>query len=1855
MKTFVLKRNRLISLIFAFSLLFIFPSCDKTLKPIKIDPAFASYVISFTSGVVSNSTKVQLRLLNDVPEAVPGKELPFNPFSFSPGIKGKAKWIDKQTIEFTPNKALKSGEIYTVDFELDKFVKVPDKLNTLTFNFQVRHQAIRYEFNGISPVNVSDKKWQQVRGVFYTADVADVTALEKAVDVSSKGTKYQLNWKHSAEGMRHEFYIDKVERKEESYQIDIEWDGDAIDAKEDGSATFEMPALDDFKVIHVKSGANPTTTIEVFFSDPLSKIQDMTGLFRLEPNADESISIDGNTARITPQTIATGSIQLTVFAAVKNIFEKALGNDFVKTLEFVSLKPQVELIGEGVIVPNTDGILFPFKAVSLSGVDVKIIQIFENNIVQFMQANQLNGNQEIKRVGRVVYNQEIALTSKDPIDYNVWNNFSLDLSKLIEPEPGAIYRVEISFRKKHSLYPTTPLAKIDSYTEPKDLNENYNEPPEDSYWSYYEDEDEYYIEGYNWNEKDDPSKDSYYMLSEHKVARNVLASDFGIIAKAGSNNEYFVAVTDLRTTDPLGGIDIEFRNLQNQAMTTVTSNSDGLCNVKLTDKPFVLIAKKDKMRGYLRLDDASSLSLSMFDVKGEELKKGVKGFIYGERGVWRPGDIMFLTFILEDKNNVLPPNHPVVLELNNPMGQLSQRVVRSTNVNGFYSFNLRTQGDAPTGNWTVKILVGGSTFARTLRVETVKPNRMKINLNFPSTILHKGLTENGKLQVNWLYGAPASNSKVTIDATLASATTSFSSCKGFVFDDPTKTFSSQDISIFKGNVNAEGAADVKFKFDLAADAPGMVAVQMKTYAYEAGGNFSVDRAVFNYSPFNAYVGVKIPEGKGWNNALYSDEKNLVPIALVNEDGKPISGKVKIEIYNVYWRWWWDQSAEENMADYVSSQHANLMKTEYLDIRNGRRIYEMILGGEYWGRKFIRITDVNGGHSTGAIFYTTYKGWWSNAGSENPGGAEMLMFQTDKKQYKVGEKVSVELPVTHKGRALISIETGSKVIQNYWFSPVNNKSRFEFKVTPEMAPNIYIHVSYIQPHNHSKNDYPIRMYGVQAIAVEDPTTHLTPVISMKNELKPQEKFNVSIKEANGKPMTCTVAVVDEGLLDLTRFKTPNAWENFYTHEALGVRTWDLYKYVAGAFTGKLSGLFSIGGDLYLNKNGKENNNRFKAVVLFQTPITINKGQSKTLSFTMPNYIGSVRVMVVAGDKGAYGSAEKTVPVKQSVMVLATLPRVISPSEIIKVPVTVFVTDKSVRNVRVDFATDQNFEVLDGGRRQIVFEKTGDKIVEFTVRAKNKIAQSKIVISAVSGSNKATSETNLQIRMPNPPVTSVLTAAIKPGETWTQTISALGIQGTNSGVVEVSRMYPINLEKSLNYLIQYPHGCIEQITSAAFPQLFLHNIMDLSDIRKGEIERNINATLAKIKSYQMTNGGFAYWPENSYGVSDWGTNYAGHFMLEAQAFGYQLPVGLLDPWVSYQTSQANNWQPKTNDYGSDLIQAYRLYTLALAKKPALSSMNRMRETAGITEAAKWRLAATYVLAGKSDIAGQIVNGLGVKPTKSVNYWDTYGSPERDEAMILETLVLLKRMAQAKPLVEDMANLLSSNQWLSTQSAAYMLLSISKYAGINSTGENLTCDLTIDGVKVRVNSSKPIYQSQLNFNTGLRKSVSITNRSGQNMYVHVQQQGIPVMKSQAAVASNLNLTVRYLDMKDKPVNPLQLKQGTDFYAEVTVTHPGVRLNYTELALSQLFPSGWEIMSSRLDAVKSAKLKGDVARYQDIRDDRVYQYFDLDKGQQKVFKVLLHAAYLGTFYMPSVQCEAMYDNTIQARTSGQWIKVVK
>lgn len=192
----------------------------------------------------------------------------------------------------------------------------------------------------------------------------------------------------------------------------------------------------------------------------------------------------------------------------------------------------------------------------------------------------------------------------------------------------------------------------------------------------------------------------------------------------------------------------------------------------------------------------------------------------------------------------------------------------------------------------------------------------------------------------------------------------------------------------------------------------------------------------------------------------------------------------------------------------------------------------------------------------------------------------------------------------------------------------------------------------------------------------------------------------------------------------------------------------------------------------------------------------------------------------------------------------------------------------------------------------------------------------------------------------------------------------MNGTNSTQLELSILPPINLGKRLNYLISYPHGCIEQTTSSAFPQLFLSDIMDLSESKQKEIQRNIIATIDRLSKFQTVEGGFAYWPGQS-DDNDWGTNYAGHFMLEAKDKGYNIPTALFNNWKSYQGKRARRWA-RHGQYNDDIVQAYRLYTLAKAQSPELGAMNRLREDSNLSLEAKWRLAAAYALTGRAQVA-------------------------------------------------------------------------------------------------------------------------------------------------------------------------------------------------------------------------------------------------------------------------------------------------
>lgn len=350
-----------------------------------------------------------------------------------------------------------------------------------------------------------------------------------------------------------------------------------------------------------------------------------------------------------------------------------------------------------------------------------------------------------------------------------------------------------------------------------------------------------------------------------------------------------------------------------------------------------------------------------------------------------------------------------------------------------------------------------------------------------------------------------------------------------------------------------------------------------------------------------------------------------------------------------------------------------------------------------------------------------------------------------------------------------------------------------------------------------------MYGVVPILVDDPVTHLNPEIKMPDVIMPESTISIGVKEKNGRKMTYTLAVVDDGLLDLTRFETPQPWTTFYAREALSVKTWDMYDYVIGAYAGKLDKLISIGGDGSASEGKSAKANRFKPMVSFIGPFTLTAGKEITHKIKIPNYIGSVRVMLVAENEGAYGNVEKTVAVRKPLMVLATLPRVLGPGETVNLPVDVFAMEKQVKDVKIEVETDGLFSVEGSKQQSLHFNETGDDVINFKLNTMQKVGIGKVKVIATSGKEKSFQEIEIEVRTPNPRVAEGYDMVIEPGKSWNPSILFKGIEGTNKATVEISSIPAMGLEKRLDYLIQYPHGCIEQTTSSVFPQLFVGNLL------------------------------------------------------------------------------------------------------------------------------------------------------------------------------------------------------------------------------------------------------------------------------------------------------------------------------------------------------------------------------------------------------------------------------------------------
>ena len=1444
------------------------------------DEATARLVSHATSGLLTPGEPVRVRFQEGalLPEAL-ASPLPASVFSFSPSVSGKLAWEDSRTLIFLPSKALEPRTAYRGTVDLEKLVGKRAENRKLNLFFSVRGREVENLTADLKPADPAKPRFLEYTGSVAFTEAPDKAVLEKAARLEVAGRDVPLVFTEGRNARHFQFTAGPLERTLERKEIVLTLDGKRLGLSATAERRDILEARDRVSLLSVEPADKERQgSFRLVFSDDLAPDQDLTGLVRVEPQVRTSLRKSGKTVLLSGDFKPGSRYQLKVASGVRSRQGAKTDKETERSLKVEDLKPELSFVQGGVFLPTTGDRKIFIRTVNLKRARIEVKKVFENNLVQFLQTEQLSSsktrNQEfessaLNRVGVTVAAERIEIGETR----NVSLVSELDLRKLIAPKDRGVYIVSLNFQREDMLWSTDDNA-----------GRHYGG-------------DEYYT---------NPSSDGY-LWTRGRIYKPLMVTDLGLTWKAGLDT-HTIFVTDLLTASPVRGALVKLMTYQNQtAAEGYTDNEGKIVFSGLGTEVFFVTAERDGQRSVLKSNEMA-WNLASFDTNGVEIPgDGIRAYLYTDRGVYRPGDTVHLAALIRNADGTFPENHPVSLKFTNPRGQERYKEAKRSGSDGFYSFSVETKDDDPTGTWNAALTAGGSTFQLPVKIETIVPNRLKVLLDPKPDKLGP---EDGELKLGltstYLFGAPAAGLDYEATVRFFSREPKFPDRPDYSFMNEILDYPPAELDTVKDRLDETGKAELAWNWSISdlGEPPGALLLQVDARVLEKGGRAVRETKTLPYDPYPYYVGLKKPElAYGYTQI---GEDLSVPCVVLDTKGEPAEGKnLTYKIYRNARSWWWEyDSVEAFRVRYKSDAQTVLIKEGELVSKDG----PVVIGfkPETWGEYFLEVEIINDTPSQGhrAGFFFRASSWGDQTGGENEG---IMTVKPDRPVYHPGERARITLATPSSGYLLATVEKGDRLLSSSWRRIEGNETTVEVPITREMVPNAYLSVSLLQPHGKASNDRPLRMYGIAALKVEDASTREELNLKLPEVLRPNQDFTVEVRTGSGGPAQFTVAVVDEGLLDLTRFPSPDAWKSFFAKQRLGLATIDLFSQVLGAYKDDIFRTFAIGGAEEAKSlaerelSGKKEDSRvkrFKPVALFSGVLkTDEQGRGKA-TFSMPNYLGSVRVMVLSAKGARYGSVSKAVPVRSDIILLPTLPRVFGPGEKIRVPATIFVLEDGIPAVDVEIEAEGPLKITGPKSQRIETAKNSETDVYFELETLAAVGSARVSITAKGGSATTREVTDILVRASSPVLYKSEQITLKPGERRTFSVETGGLPGTNKTKLTIQRRGDLKLGNRLSWLVHYPYGCIEQTTSAAFPQLYLKDFLATSAENKA-IDANINAAIERIKSFQTPSGGFAYWPGQTE-PNPWGTNYAGHFLLEARALGYAVPQDLLDKWVRFQQS-------------------------------------------------------------------------------------------------------------------------------------------------------------------------------------------------------------------------------------------------------------------------------------------------------------------------------------------------------------------
>lgn len=1531
------------------------------------------------------------------------------------------------------------------------------------------------------------------------------------------------------------------------------------------------------------------------FSHLLDAAQNAAEFVTITPQTPLKARIALNQIRLSGEFSDTQVYELKVSPSLRAKEGFASKQEFSASLAKRLSRPQILFSEAGIFLPSQLQKRIAFKSRNVNKVKLTIHKIYSNNIAQYLRDRSFTHatnaakyqtlgwwGEGIEFVGDEVFSKEFELEKGVK---NLWQQNEIWLENLRDKagrsvELDSVFVVSLSFDEGGCEY-------------------DFSQMP-------------------NW-------KKQQWFEQNAQISKNIIFSNLAISAEA-ADEEIFVNVRDFTTLKGVSNANITAISRKNQPLASVLSDENGSGVLKTNYKDVLfLVAQSGNETSFLKLD--SPLLLDGFDTAGEVKNSLTKAFIYTERGIYRPGDEVHFSVVA--LHNQTPLSHPITLTLKDSRGNtLLQEAVLQPQKHGFFYHNYTLDLAAPTGEYTAVFKVASQQFKHSFKVGSFTPNRIDVKIASPKIFGDKGGVN---VSANYLFGAPAANLRANLRLNFVKKEFANPKFKDYIFTNPTLYAASESLS-FNAKLDENGFVKTEFeipqKIKSAKNANFNALINAEVF--EDGGRSTLSTSVAEVRNFEYFIGVKRLK----ENFVKKGEKLKFELIASGVDGELLSGKkLKWRVFQNRHSWWQDYDSFEQFLRFIKRQSYSTLVAQGEVLSAQNPVAVEFDCAEFSGDMFFEVEEESGVSAAQSFYISSYG---------EPAQSDItstLQLRQDKPSYAVGETAKITFEASKNARAFVALSGAQGVFKRFEVVLKEGQNSFEVPILEEFAPNVYASVTLLQEYQSWQNDKSLRLFGVANLAVQNPQKKLNLTLSVPSKVLPNGELEVELQSGFNRQFSYTLAVVDEGLLSVDGFKTPDILAAFLKKSGFGLRIFDTYSQVVAKHSGKIAKILTAGGEraMLASLSSRANKGdfasqtrRFQPVVLFTPPTLSDENGRAKVRLKVPNYLGELRVMAVASDGVAFGSKQASTTVSAPVVLLQTLPKITRAADEFSVLVELFRTSETASEAEVSLEAKNSLITFTPKNAKIKFENSNKTQLIFNAKVANSLGVEQLTTRLKAGEESFNTSVNISINALNPLTFESKAFALNASQSLQLPLPNDYLNGSLEAVLKLSSKPFLNLDRRVGELLSYPYGCLEQSVSRAFVQLYLDKF--LFNLPRQSVVNNINAAIAKLAVLQTSDGGFAYWQGG--GKSDeWGSIYAGAFLIYAKEAGFFVPDGVFQRWLKYATNKAK--ARSSNDF----YQASLLYTLSLVKSANVAALNALYEKKeSLDTLSLWQLAAAFKASGFEEVGLNLAKNLPTTLLSKRGFSDFYASKTRDEALI----ALAFSKIYDKPceeIVSKLSTLLQSSAYLSTQSSAYALLAVADATGAKSLQQSFNA--TLEGTSNSTLSGEGVVSVKLN--------ESVVLHAQTPLFATLSLSGVK-QTPPAEFSKNLEITREFYSQNGTAIDPQKLESGSSFYLKISVRKTLESGRLENVALTQLLPSGWEAKEEAQSFAGQSRFD-----FKDVRDDKVSWFFSLQDTRPRHFYIALRAVTPGEYELSGAYAEAMYDSNFAAQTKSLKVKVVR